>query len=44
MAADTLYIGGLDVWGRQDLGHGFIAHDFTDHVTNKVCVKIENVE
>jgi hypothetical protein len=44
LAADTLYIGGLSSWGRQDLGHGFINNNFTSQVTNRVCLKVENVD
>ncbi len=38
-----LYMGGLHSWGSQDLGNGWIQHNFTSQVNNKVCLKLENV-
>ena len=42
--SNSLYLGGLQDWSRQDLGAGWIAHNFTGEVSNKVCLKIQNAK
>ena len=44
LAANTLYMGGLYGWARYDLAGGFIAHNFTGEVSNKVCLRVNNVK
>lgn len=38
-----LYMGGVDSWGSHDYSNGYIQHNFTSEVNNKVCLKMENV-
>jgi len=39
-----LYMGGLYSWDNRDYGNGWIRHNFTSQVNNKVCLKLENVD
>jgi len=38
------YMGGLYSWGMHDYTHGYIQHNFTNQVLNKVCFKVEGVK
>lgn len=40
----ALYLGGLSSWDNRDYGNGWIRHNFTSQVNNKVCLKLENVK
>jgi len=40
----AMYMGGLYGWGMHDHTHGYIQHNFTNQVLNKVCFKVEGVK
>jgi hypothetical protein len=40
----ALYMGGLDGWGMHDFSEGYLQHNFTSNVMNKLCLKMENVK
>jgi hypothetical protein len=42
--AEGLYMGGLHSWGMHDYSEGYIQHNFTNQVNNKVCLKIDGVK
>ena len=44
MHSSGLYMGGITGWGSHDYNEGWIRHNFTSEVNNKVCLKLENVK
>ena len=42
--AEGLYMGGIHSWGMHDHSEGYIQHNFTSEVNNKVCLKMSGVK